>query len=499
MNIKQAKQQVFNTIKAYTARDAKGFYVLDPEQQRPIILMGPPGVGKTEIVHQVAEELKLGFVSYSITHHTRQSMLGLPKINHRSLDGEEFDVSDYTMSEIVASVYETMERTGIREGILFLDEVNCVSETLVPAMLQFLQYKTFGRHSVPEGWIVVTAGNPPEYNRNAREFDIVTWDRLKRIDIEPDLGAWREYALGRSMHAAVLTYLELRKDHFYKIEETPAGRRFVTARGWVDLSNILRIYDELGMEADYDLVRQYIQHDTIAREFTDYLELYRKYRSEYHIPEILAGSAPAEIAERAKQASFDERLSLLGLMIDNVGTGINAAMRAEDTARELVGVLREVKEATSGGTASAERVCEVLAEKQRAEEEKLDMLRHMGILPADKRTVLQTVIDILRECAEAGCEFAAVKSRYEAMTGEMRELVSQASVRLENLFGFAESVWPEGQELLVLVTELTSSVTYSRFIARYGCAAYHRHSEALRFNERGLEIERRIDDLLDLS
>ena len=52
-------------------------------------------------------------------------------------------VTEYTMSEIIASVYETMERTGCREGILFRDEINCVSETLAPTMLQFLQNKTF--------------------------------------------------------------------------------------------------------------------------------------------------------------------------------------------------------------------------------------------------------------------------------------------------------------------------------------------------------------------
>ena len=78
------------------------------------------------------------------------------------------------MSEIISSVYELMENTGIQNGILFLDEINCVSETLTPIMLQFLQYKVFGRHEVPAGWIVVTAGNPPEYNRSVREFDIAT-------------------------------------------------------------------------------------------------------------------------------------------------------------------------------------------------------------------------------------------------------------------------------------------------------------------------------------
>ena len=82
-------------------------------------------------------------------------------IEKKNYGGKEYSVSEYTMSEIIASVYDLMEDTGLTEGILFIDEINCVSETLAPSMLQFLQYKTFGRHKVPHGWIVVTAGNPP--------------------------------------------------------------------------------------------------------------------------------------------------------------------------------------------------------------------------------------------------------------------------------------------------------------------------------------------------
>ena len=136
MDIKRAKQEIERTVKAYLARDAAGNYRIPALRQRPILLMGPPGVGKTQIMEQIAAETGVGLVAYTITHHTRQSAIGLPFIEKRTYGGEEVSVTEYTMSEILASVYRLMERTGLKEGILFLDEINCVSETLAPMMLQ---------------------------------------------------------------------------------------------------------------------------------------------------------------------------------------------------------------------------------------------------------------------------------------------------------------------------------------------------------------------------
>ena len=142
---------------------------------------GPVGSGKTAIIEQIAQELGIGVVSYSMTHHTRQSALGLPYIVNRTYDGEEYEVSEYTMSEIVASVYDQIEASGIAEGILFLDEFNCASETLRPAMLQLLQSKTFGPHALPDGWMLVLAGNPGEYNASATSLDPVMADRMRLL------------------------------------------------------------------------------------------------------------------------------------------------------------------------------------------------------------------------------------------------------------------------------------------------------------------------------
>lgn len=105
-------------------------------------------------MEQISRECRVGLISYTITHHTRQSAVGLPFIEKKMYGDREYAVTEYTMSEIVASIYNRMEETGLKEGILFIDEINCVSETLAPTMLQFLQCKTFGSHKIPEGWII---------------------------------------------------------------------------------------------------------------------------------------------------------------------------------------------------------------------------------------------------------------------------------------------------------------------------------------------------------
>ena len=78
MNIAQAKEEIKHTVQAYLKKDMEGKYKIPPIRQRPILLIGPPGIGKTQIMEQIAAECNVGLVAYTITHHTRQSAVGLP-------------------------------------------------------------------------------------------------------------------------------------------------------------------------------------------------------------------------------------------------------------------------------------------------------------------------------------------------------------------------------------------------------------------------------------
>ena len=87
MNIKQAKEHIKNAVKLYLKKDAYGEYRIPVVRQRPVVMLGSPGSGKTAIMEQIAQELGIALVSYSMTHHTRQSALGLPFITHKTIKG----------------------------------------------------------------------------------------------------------------------------------------------------------------------------------------------------------------------------------------------------------------------------------------------------------------------------------------------------------------------------------------------------------------------------
>ena len=497
MNIKRAKEEIKNTVEAYLLKDSDGEYAIPVMRQRPILLIGPPGVGKTQIMEQAARECGIGLVAYTITHHTRQSAVGLPRIEVKEYGGREYAVTEYTMSEIVAAVYDQIRETGLKEGILFIDEINCVSETLAPAMLQFLQYKTFGSHRIPDGWLIVAAGNPPEYNKSVREFDIVTLDRLKLITIEPDYPVWKEYAVKQELHPAVIAYLDLKPQNLCRIETTVDGKRFATPRGWEDLSELLKVYERLGKEADRQVVGQYIQFPAVAKDFANYLKLYEKYRRDYQVDEILEGKWSERLCDRAGKAACDEKLSLVGLILTRLRGLMGALMNTEGQLDLVMSRLKDCQEniARSGA--------EALDLERRQLEQELEHRELQGLLERRQKRVWKAAIQMLEDFAAA---LESGKGEEKSPWDLVRRLFSQASDEyeagrdrcgqaLEHAFDFLEAVFGTGQEMVIFITELNSSPACIHFLKEYDCPRYFQYNRSLLFEDQEQEVLNQITQM----
>ncbi|MEQ2472491.1 ATP-binding protein [Laedolimicola intestinihominis] len=445
MNIQEAKEEIKKTVRAYTARTAAGTFRIPVPRQRPVLLIGPPGIGKTAIMEQIAGECGVGLVSYTMTHHTRQSAIGLPVLTERQFAGKEYTVTSYTMSEIIASVYGQIEKTGCTDGILFLDEINCVSETLMPAMLQFLQYKTFGSHALPEGWVIVAAGNPPAYNRSVREFDTVTLDRVRYMKVEPDFPIWKHYAVERGLHPAVLSFLELRPERFYVME--PGEKGFVTGRAWEDLSEILLTMEELELGVEEALFGQYLQDEDTATEFTFYYRLYEKWKKELKPEQILTGAA--DVPTNLPSLPFDERLCIVWLLLQR----IYALGGAYEEQQKLSDSLRFFADGLGQGT--AEQLTALVDERLDRRRKSLAVRKENGLLDAGEEEREQRLFNVIRDCREAVRTGGAADAFSERSGQEQKRAERQRkelTAAMQNGAAFVREAFGEKQELVIFLT-----------------------------------------------
>ena len=495
MNIKQAKEEIKHTVQAYLSKDAFGEYKIPAVRQRPVLLIGPPGIGKTQIMEQIARECEIGLVAYTITHHTRQSAVGLPFIKEEQYDGKTYSVTEYTMSEIIASVYRKIEEGGRKEGILFIDEINCVSETMAPTMLQFLQCKTFGNQAVPEGWIIAAAGNPPEYNKSVRDFDMVTLDRVRCMNIEADLGVWKEYAREKRLNSAILSYLELRPKNFYRVEADVDGLQFVTARGWEDLSNLMDVYEELGIPVDEEIIHEFLRHEDVAEDVSAYFDLYKKYQDDYGIAEILEGKVKPSVYARIDQAAFDERLSVVNLLLDGVSNVFYQIQREREITDAWYDFLKEYRQKLKNSL-QAKGIFETILAEKTASDEQNEKQQFVSKAQSDRARSLN---EKLKECAkkiaaeetiniEETALFALAKEPFDAQCEKLQSLENQGVETLEHAFTFMEQAFSDGQEMVVFVTELTITPEIAVFLSEHRIERYETYKNQLLIGTKRAEI-----------
>ena len=468
MNIQKVKDEIKNTVKMYLARGPFGAYEVEEARQRPLFIIGAPGIGKTAVVKQVADEMHLGFVSYTITHHTRQSAIGLPFVKQKNYGGQQYSVTEYTLSEIVDSVYDAIERQKQKEGILFIDEINCVSETLAPAMLELLQNKKFGPHKIPEGWVLVAAGNPHEYNKSVKDFDIVTLDRVKKVEAEPDFAVWKKYAYDAGVHPAVLYYLGLKPQSLFSVQKTVDGVSFVTPRGWEDVSVAITMYEKLGFEITQPLIYEYVQNYEIATEFFRCYLLTIQYKRDYDVEKILAGEYAGEGAEKLKAAPFDERLAVIEVLSGSINQKARESVEAVAFERALKpvysGAMMSDGETDAFLEEKIDEIKEKLALKTGGEKEKNVNLRLLGTLTA----------------ARSGEDATAALEEAYALAGkESREKAAFVKSGVENAIAFIESTFGKGQELTALLIALVSSQSFVTFLARNSCPVFMQYNQEL--------------------
>ena len=321
---------------------------------------------------------------------------------------------------------------------------------------------------------------------------------MRKIDVEPDFESWKSYALGAGVHPSILSFLEIEQECFYSVESTPTGKRFVSARGWTDLSRTITTLEEMGKTVDIGLIGQFVQESSIAERFAVYYELFSKYRSDYQVGAILKGSWQDDVVERAQRAAFDERLAVLNLILDAVETQASQALEREAVIVEVRDALRQAKPRIVDGEPASAVIDELVGELAG----ELETRMSSGTVPAEEVRLRKLAIEQLRslqhESAGAGGgmpAFSTISDAYTRLVDGMRQFAADTSTQLENAFSFIAQTFGNEREMLVFVADLSTRPTTMRFVNAFGSDGYAAYSERLAVQERRNDLLDRANEL----
>jgi hypothetical protein len=311
--------------------------------------------------------------------------------------------------------------------------------------------------------------------------------------VEEDYTAWKEYAYRAQIHGAILSYLEIKKKNFYSVVSDLDGKRFVTARGWEDLSQVMKVYEKLGLPVSYDFVVQYLQDEEIARDFAAYYELYNKYRNVYRIEEILAGEIP-ESAETLKNAPFDEKLSLLGLLLERLGQEFISYVRAQEEQRELLAQLQYLRQDMKEKALPAR---EILGRQIESYAEMTAHRKKAGLLDREAERTAHGTRLAMEQCqkklvtegtGDAKTDFGLVKAVFDAREEKRQKDIEVTGDHLTNAFSFLARTFGEGQELVIFLSELSAGYYSLQYVRDCGNEAYYKYNRLLLLKDRKAEL-----------
>ena len=276
------------------------------------------------------------------------------------------------------------------------------------------------------------------------------------------------------------------------------GKSFATPRGWEDISRLLSVYEKLNKSLDFEVAVQYVQHEQTARDFANYLELYYKYQADYQIEAVLGGTIDPILEKKTAHASFDERLSVIGLLL----AGLNDRfLKVYDKEKKLEILMRLLK----GYQAQPERDgVAALAQLAQSYRQSWQMKRKNGVLSGREETacrsvsaVLEDYVSRLRQNDGGSTEecFACIREWFAAENEELGGLQDMAGEALEHAFDFMESVFGESQEMAAFMTELNSSAYALSYLTEYDCERYLQYNQSFMFEENRDRLLKRIDHM----
>ncbi len=268
----------------------------------PVFLWGGPGIGKSSIIRQIVEEIEGlnlddNFIDLRLQQLEPVDLRGIPGLD------EEEGVSRWSPPGF-------LPQEG--KGVLFLDELNLAPTAVQKAAYQLVFQKELGDYEMPEGWMIISAGNRSGDKAFVNPMPKPLANRFLHFEVLPNLEDWKDWAYEVGIRSDIIGFLNFKSDMLYKFDPEKSEQTFPTPRTWERVSNLM----DLGLDAEEDVAAAI--GEGAAAEFMTFLEIKEDlpdvdqiFQGENEIPEkpdVLSAVISSMVAKAKNNPDLSERV-----------------------------------------------------------------------------------------------------------------------------------------------------------------------------------------------
>jgi MoxR-like ATPase len=189
----------------------------------PLHIWGACGVGKSQIVAQVADDLDFEFLDVRAVQLDPVDLRGLPRIKE--------DQTEWVPPKFLPTA---------GKGILFLDELTSAPQMTQAGCYQLVLDRKLGEYVLPDGWVVIAAGNPASERGVHFSMPRPLRNRFVHLELEADLNDWCKWAVSAGVRPEIIAFLRFKPDLLHTAYATSDANAWPTPRSWEMASNVLR-------------------------------------------------------------------------------------------------------------------------------------------------------------------------------------------------------------------------------------------------------------------
>lgn len=256
--------------------------------KRPVFLWGPPGIGKSECVQDITDELGGFMVDLRMAQMEPTDIRGIPFFN-KDISKMDWAEPVDLPSEELASQYPIV--------VLFLDEMNSAPPAVQAAGYQLILNRRVGKYKLPDNVVIVAAGNRDSDKGVTYRMPMPLANRFIHLEMRYDFNAWQTWAVNKGVHRDVVGYLSFAKQDGYDFDAKGSSRAFATPRSWVFVSDLLADEENIDNDTLFNLVAgsvgdglatKFMAHRKVAGRMPDPLSILEGKVKDLNVKEISA-------------------------------------------------------------------------------------------------------------------------------------------------------------------------------------------------------------------